>query len=105
MNALDQQTDGEPTLLVGEIDDRHGALVLDTMRGWSRALHAHEELPELEEAVDVDGQWTWEVLVRGVGSLGVFRRSPETGIWHATSERVHRWGVWPIDRDTVVVRF
>lgn len=28
----------------------------------------------------------------GLGSLGTFRRSPTTALWHRTTEEIHRWG-------------
>lgn len=66
-------------------------LVLDRYAGWLRALHARAaELPGL----DGGRAWSVDVVVRSLGSLGVYRRSGLTGRWHATTEAVHQLG-WP----------
>jgi hypothetical protein len=91
--------------LVGRSDDRgrllleqgpadgegRAVLVLDRYAGWLRALHTRAgELPGL----DGGRAWGVDVVVRSVGSLGVYRRSPLTGRWHTTTEAVHLLG-WP----------
>lgn len=89
---------GEPTqraqFFVESWEARSGALVLETMSGWWRLLHTHPRLYAIEQ--ESGSSWDVEVLVRSVGSLGVYRRSPNTGIRHATNEQVHAMGVWPV---------
>lgn len=91
--------------LVGRSDDRgrlllddddedepgRAVLVLDRYAGWLRALHARAaELPGLDRG----RAWSVDVVVRSVGSLGVYRRSALTGRWHSTTEATHLLG-WP----------
>lgn len=88
-------------LLVGRSDDRgrllhspdddRAVLVLDRYAGWLRALHARaSELPDLDRG----RAWSVDVVVRSVGSLGAYQRSPLTGRWHCTTEATHLLG-WP----------
>lgn len=56
-----------------------------SMLGWYRVLH------EVGRALP-DGT-TIDVIVSPVGHLGAFRRSPETGIWHAGTHEQHLWGI------------
>lgn len=66
----------------------HAVVIVDTMLGWYRVLH------EVGAGLaDSSRDWTIEVLCRGTGSLGTYRRSPESGIWHATTEAIHALGL------------
>lgn len=86
-----------PTLDDGELvvtpvpGGEEAVLQLEDYPGWYRLLH--EKAGELR--LPPPGQERRiEVVVAPLGSLGVFRRSPLTGRWHATSEAAHRYG-WP----------
>ena len=81
--------DGEVELVRTDAQRRRAVLLLDSMRGWYRALvAATADLPDLG-----DRSWHVEVVVRPVGSLGVHRRSRQTGIWFAGPHRYHVIGV------------
>ncbi len=68
---------------------RRAVLLLDSMVGWYRALATEGgALPDLGER-----SWHVEVVVRPVGSLGVYRRSRQTGIWFAGPHRYHVLGI------------
>lgn len=68
---------------------RRAVLLLDSMVGWYRALAMEgDALPDLGER-----SWHVEVVIRSVGSLGVYRRSRETGIWFAGPHRYHVLGI------------
>ncbi|TNM69697.1 hypothetical protein FHN55_02820 [Streptomyces sp. NP160] len=84
------RSDDRGRLVLSE-DDGSAVLVLDRYAGWLRALHTRAaELPGLS-----DGRaWSVDVVVRSVGSLGVYRRSALTGRWHSTCETTHLLG-WP----------
>lgn len=68
----------------------HRAVLLtDSMVGWYSALcREGAVLPDLGNR-----SWHVEVVVRPVGSLGVFRRSRETGIWFSGRHRYHTLGI------------
>ena len=80
---------GEVHLVRTDSKRRRAVLLVDFMVGWYRALcTAGDTLPDLGER-----SWRVEVVVRPVGSLGVYRRSRETGIWFAGRHRYHELGI------------
>lgn len=80
---------GDVSLVRTDRSRRRAVLLLDSMVGWYRALCAEGgELPDLG-----DRSWHVEVVVRPVGSLGIFRRSRDTGIWFSGPHRYHRIGI------------
>jgi hypothetical protein len=84
---LERLSDG-PRMLRSGRSRRTAVLVLDSMRGWYRAL------AELGSALPDLGNRSWhvEVVIRPLGSLGTYRRSRETGLWFAGPHRLHTRG-------------
>jgi hypothetical protein len=83
------QPTGDVTLVRTDSSRRRAVLLTDSMAGWYRALYtAGAALPDLG-----DRRWHVEVVVRPVGSHGVFRRSRATGIWLSGPHRYHRIGI------------
>lgn len=79
---------GESVLLRSSRSDRTAVLLLDTMRGWYRALAEQgSTLPDIG-----DRSWRVDVVVRPIGTLGTYRRSRETGLWFAGRHRFHTRG-------------
>lgn len=84
-----QSPDGNVELVRTDSQLRQAVLLLDSMVGWYRALvDSGGELPDLG-----DRSWHIEVVVRSVGSLGIYRRSRQTGIWFAGPHRYHLLGI------------
>jgi hypothetical protein len=84
-----EEPTGDVTLVRTNPSRRRAVLLTDSMAGWYRALcTAGAGLPDLG-----DRSWHVEVIVRPVGSLGVFRRSRHTGIWFSGPHRYHRIGI------------
>lgn len=84
---LDGQS-GNALLVRTRRAERRAVLLLDSMRGWYRALRQQgTTLPALG-----DRSWRVEVVVKPVGFLGTYRRSSETGLWFAGRHRYHRHG-------------
>lgn len=71
--------DAAPTMVV---DTQEAVVLLDRYPGW------HSALSDIVSGDEVD------VVIRQIGWLGRFRRSPSTGIWHAAEEEEHLLG-WP----------
>lgn len=67
-------------------DDRSARFVLelDVYAGWFEALAALGA--HLDAGIDV--------VVKPIGWLGTFGRSPTTGLWHRTDEETHQMGCW-----------
>lgn len=59
-------------------------LITDSYRGWYSLLKNQKPFRD-EKLLPVD------VYCRPVGWLGKFNLSPTTGVWHCTTEDVHRW--------------
>jgi hypothetical protein len=57
-----------------------GVLFLDTMVGWHCALNRQV------------GDGPFDVIVRAVGWLGCYQRSPSTGLWHCVDDATHLLG-------------
>jgi hypothetical protein len=77
----------EPPVPAAEV--RHNkagrvTLRIDAGLGWYAALQLTSNARALPETVSVE--------VKGVGRLGTFRRSPNTGLWHSVSEAAHLAG-------------
>lgn len=84
-----EEPPGDVTLIRTDRSRRRAVLLVDSMVGWYRALCSEGgALPDLGNQ-----SWRVEVVVRPVGSLGVYRRSRETGIWFAGRHRYHEFGI------------
>lgn len=62
--------------------------------GKVASFHAYKDVP-LPLAIrrgDDDHNGPISVTLDGLGSIGTFRRSPATGLWHRATEEVHLWG-------------
>ena len=66
-------------------------LMLDTYDGW---YHELRRVGRLNQNRDPATPWQVDVVVRAVGFIGRFHRSPHTGVWHAVTEEDHLLG-WP----------
>lgn len=75
----------DPLLVRTGRSQRQAVLVLDSLRGWYRALaEAGAGLPDIG-----DRSWRIDVIVRPFGHLGTYRRSRTTGLWFAGRHRHH----------------
>ncbi len=84
-----EEPTGDVTLVRTDRSRRRAVLLTDSMVGWYRALCTEgADLPDVG-----DRSWHVEVVVRSVGSLGVFRRSRVTGIWFSGPHRYHWIGI------------
>jgi hypothetical protein len=76
------------SLLVTDQPNHRALVVVDSLVGWYGALSSSSRgLPDAGSR-----SWRVEVYCRPVGSLGVFRRSRQTGIWFSGQHRYHEWG-------------
>lgn len=80
---------GDFTLLLEPNGEPRGVLLANTLIDWYWFLH---QAPELAEPHPSGRSWRIEVVVRHVGSMGVYRRSRDTGRWFAGPHRLHMVG-------------
>lgn len=67
---------------------RSGILLCDSAVGWYRALDEQAmKLPSID-----DHRWHIDVVIKPIGWIGTYRRSPKTGLWYVGSHRVHLRG-------------
>lgn len=67
---------------------RSGVLVCDSAVGWYRALFEEaSKLPSIS-----DHRWRIDVVIKSIGWIGTYRRSPETGLWYVGDHRLHLRG-------------
>ena len=67
---------------------RSGVLVCDSASGWYRALMERaNELPSIH-----DHRWQIDVIIKPIGWIGAYRRSPQTGLWSVGNHRLHLRG-------------
>ena len=67
---------------------RSGVLVCDSAVGWYRALFERaNELPSIH-----DHRWRIDVVIKPIGWIGCYRRSPQTGLWYVGDHRLHLRG-------------
>ncbi|MDO8392489.1 MAG: hypothetical protein Q7V57_18600 [Actinomycetota bacterium] len=84
-----QQTRAGAQLAIAPSGERRASLTLDSMTGWYAAL--------TDEAGSLPGHeaspsWNVDVVVRGVGWLGTYRRSRTTGLWFSGRHLHHQVG-------------
>lgn len=75
-------------LLAIDPDSRSALFVTDRAEGWYRSLdHEASSLPDLGNR-----SWHLDVRVKGLGCLGTYRRSRQTGLWFSAKHSIHMLG-------------
>jgi len=79
-----------PARLVGvDMGSRTATFVAEKVDGWYKRLaELGGDLPKLPG----DASWYVDVFVKPIGSLGIYRRSRETGLWFSGKHRYHSVG-------------
>lgn len=60
-------------------------LLLDEAVGWYRALLERMSQPSEDD-------WKVDVVIKPIGWIGTYRKSPTTGLWHAGDHDLHLRG-------------
>lgn len=64
---------------------RSGILLCDSAIGWYRSLYEESsKLPSIH-----DHRWRIDVVIKPIGWIGTYRRSPETNLWYVGDHRLH----------------
>jgi hypothetical protein len=80
-------SDPDAFLAIESESSRRAVFISSDMNSWHGNLAVHaNSLP------DHGDHWYIEVVVRPVGSLGVFRKSRQTGLWFSGQHRYHSPG-------------
>jgi hypothetical protein len=76
--------DPQPNVLTSHWGTGPSALTLNGYAGWY--LHLIKLFDQATQEVDV--------IVKPIGWLGTFTRSPESGLWHRGDPHIHNMGTW-----------